>query len=1712
MFKSFFGRIENVIFASFDCQMKNLIKKEITLLELKSSILFSFLFFVFFSSGQSFTPITQNITNNFYFAEISEANNVAIIGGTFVSKSLDGGFTWNQMPLGNQGIPWQTYDFIGGIIVNSTTYILIGKDFLNNKSKIIRTTNGGATWTNMLETPTGSNSFFTHIVSNGGVIIVGAKDGIYRSTNQGLTWSFVAVNTGYINSINYNTSTNKFLVNYSPTGVFRESNDNGLTWSFITLTSTLATYSHISNQNNNYLVTASSGGLKRWFTFNSANTPLDTIVSNSGIFTGTTMQSFLLPNGRIISRVANSGTLYNIDPSTNNAYLYNFNLQNPGGTYAEISFMDIDASYGLVVGEMGAVARINLSAFADFYLPATFSLTNGSCPGSTISGQATYLYADSTLWFYDGNFIANGTSLSYTTPSNFGTFDVVMQNWVEGSSTADTLQVSYLPPNPAPIYTASVFDTMPCFNQSAFLQVAYVSGPIIGSVVEVWQDDLLIYGPSPANSSGFNTSTNILGSIDTLYTIISYAQQCGTAYDTLVNVVYPGDDLSDNFTLLPNFDTICTGQVPVFQFVNASSAHTYSFSMTNSYYTFSWNTTAQGINNDTLIVNGPPLWATTFDVNTYYTLAVSDTNGCSQSSAPFDTITVSGPSSVFYAHSQNFYKNDTLILSNANIRSNRTWSAHPTGLNVQNFTDTVPIIVADTVGFFDIALKNQILFNCADSNSLTVQLCDTLLVEPNSLCWENNGGNYNNLVQVEMDKDGNLFELGVFKAYPTLGSGTPRPGYRITKRDQNGNLLWTKQAEMTQFNFYTDGVVIEAIDIDANGDVICAMWIQSTYSYSQGLISYSRISLTNEKRLYVLKLDGQTGNMIWVSDLTSSGLAFSNSANSNNWRVSDVIVTATRIHVGLTFRSGFYVASLDLLGNYLSSDFMYGLNIYCPNYHHIYSGSLGDDRESYRYLQLDELSTGEVICAAYYSGKPYHNNIPLTSLYALNGNALMLMKYTEQSGFYAFKKVIEGVSYNETTPNFVVDKNDNLTIAASWMYYPSYNIVHDTVQILDSIVISVGLPASVVGATFLFQVGSAYNLNWISRGNYSEITDLDIAKTSGEIFLAGKTAHNVGFGTGNVHRMIGDYGVYSEQYGVDPALWALKSVLVNTSDLYNFRFSNDGEPLSGRFYDVEPLIQNWQLSLQHRNILTPCGDMFMYVNRKNLAGIDSLFAVFDGGFLAMDSLKIQKFTMNCGPEICQYMEINQDTLYYCPSSDSLMLNITNLYNVDSVTYDLMDNGMFVNTHTVLMDTTFLQIVLPYSSSNFSVVVHSPIIDTIVLSSNGLIPMPVFTFDSIMCIGSQQTITTDSQNLQYMWMDTIGGQNLNFTANSIGLSFIPVLTTNSYNCFHLDTLTINVVNPVSPNFLTSYSVACDSQLIIPYNTTSFTSNTWTINGLSTTNLFSELNLNPGVNNAIVVLTDTIGCAITSTLTIDFVPAIAPTFLSVYNLLCSDTLIVGYNSTDYISSTWQINGTSTSNQFSNDNLNLGLNNPQVTLTDTNGCIQMYQLSIFLLANTIAPTFLSTYQIPCGDTLIIQYNSTDYIAETWWVNGVISTNNFSASNLNNGANSVAVNLVDINGCLNTFQISIFYCSNVGLEEKKPDLFTVTPNPTQGNVKFLFVKSLAKGASIKIFDIHGRIVDEFVPGEVTSVNYVLKAAQGTYYAVLENEGRRETVKLIIY
>ena len=164
------------------------------------------------NNGATWTQMTASAEWSARGAQRSVAmpdGSIILMGGvdnTYTNKndvwrSTNNGATWTQMTA---SAGWSGRYFFSSVAMPDGSIVLMGGNDGTNKNDVWRSTNNGATWTQMTASAgwsarPGSSSV---VMPDGSIVLMGGNDGgynndVWRSTNNGATWTQVTASAGW---------------------------------------------------------------------------------------------------------------------------------------------------------------------------------------------------------------------------------------------------------------------------------------------------------------------------------------------------------------------------------------------------------------------------------------------------------------------------------------------------------------------------------------------------------------------------------------------------------------------------------------------------------------------------------------------------------------------------------------------------------------------------------------------------------------------------------------------------------------------------------------------------------------------------------------------------------------------------------------------------------------------------------------------------------------------------------------------------------------------------------------------------------------------------------------------------------------------------------------------------------------------------------------------------------------------------------------------------------------------------------------------------------------------------------------------------------------------------------------------------------------------------------------------------------------------------
>ena len=203
-------------------------------------------------AGISWTPQNSGTTSSLLGVHFTDVDTGYVVGvGGSVLKTTDGGVNWNLLP--GASISLSSVFFTSASIGYA-----VGSN--GNSAIIIKTINGGVTWTAQLTTPvTNFNSVYFCNDSTGYVVGNGGR--IFKTTNGGATWT--QQTSGFTTSfftVYFTDENHGYVGDY---GRILRTSDGGATWTYLTIFQSYELYGiYFTDSNTGYAVGRSGKILK----------------------------------------------------------------------------------------------------------------------------------------------------------------------------------------------------------------------------------------------------------------------------------------------------------------------------------------------------------------------------------------------------------------------------------------------------------------------------------------------------------------------------------------------------------------------------------------------------------------------------------------------------------------------------------------------------------------------------------------------------------------------------------------------------------------------------------------------------------------------------------------------------------------------------------------------------------------------------------------------------------------------------------------------------------------------------------------------------------------------------------------------------------------------------------------------------------------------------------------------------------------------------------------------------------------------------------------------------------------------------------------------------------------------------------------------------------------------------------------------------------
>ena len=425
----------------------------------------------FVTYGQGGTWVKYNVGYNYIFRGIdfpSSQDNTGFMAGEsltysgdgIVIKTTNGGATWTQIWTGtNEGVEGASFPDL------NTGYIAGWPNVSAGWSGVGKTTNGGTTWTSL--NVVSDVYYFTDIVfkdAQNGIVLgsTNTNPGVWYTSNGGSTWNAASGINSVPNHACYLSGNTYFLVDNS--GKIKKSTDNGATWNNVYSNPALLLLGIDRFDNSTIMACGDNGKLVKSYD-GGATWNLQTIGTDLWHDFGWVDANnvFICGTPELIYGSTNGGSNWtNRYPgSTHQAALYEC-IFTPNGT-------------GFICGSQGTLMKRDPVVVAGFTASPTTL-----CPGGTVHFQNQSSGTSLTYnWTFPGGVPATSTAINpdvvYPAPGNYD-----VQLIANNGTTGDTLlQPSYIQVFTIPAAPVITFDTLTLTSNVADSNQWYINGNLI---------------------------------------------------------------------------------------------------------------------------------------------------------------------------------------------------------------------------------------------------------------------------------------------------------------------------------------------------------------------------------------------------------------------------------------------------------------------------------------------------------------------------------------------------------------------------------------------------------------------------------------------------------------------------------------------------------------------------------------------------------------------------------------------------------------------------------------------------------------------------------------------------------------------------------------------------------------------------------------------------------------------------------------------------------------------------------------------------------------------------------------------------------------------------------------------------------------------------------------------------------------------------------
>ncbi len=847
-----------------------------------------------FSLGQ-WTEITSPVSNSLYSVDM-HSSGTCFAGGIPLIKSTDFGITWAEIQF--TGPNQVYYDFLihnSVKVIDANTIFVAGKQISPSRPVILKTTDGGVTWShhifNLHNSEIKSIDFYDNL--NG--VAVGTSGYNYYTIDGGVTWNSVPTGgNNYFRSVKYISVNEIIAVGFkSGGGVISKSFNGGVTWAtdFYPLESF---YSLEYDPNTNVCSVSSnySSSCKLFLSTNQGNSwTSEYLEPNSPSSHEAISQDTLMYGGA-------SGIKLKVQ---SNFFEYDIPL------IENIKALEFNSDIGLAVSQYtGKIYRysssnaINLEPTVDFDMPYI-------CQGDFLTVTPSNTLLDSYEWLKDGVSISNSQTLAYQLlPSEFGysQFELVYSY----NGVFDTVSNNvYINQSPIVSDFTTNLDTTVCENPNGQLINVYNLNTTTGYTLMKNGTEL-----SPYQISGSTVIYNI-GAYSNNFDIEIIKWKINNCDSVAMVKQYTVvvDSYSDVNQFFYALDTIvCIGDSSQIVIPNPDINYEYNLYQNNVL-----------VRSDTAVSDTLFLWTSSIDVNSNFTIEIISPNGCSIELSQNDSIQIDYVSADFDLETTYFLKDSIISIDTSNIIGHQyNWTVSNNPSVLLDTLTILPQIAYNSNGYYSIVLEVETEFAaCTDSKLDSLQI---FTIAPDSMdnefCWVKEM-DLPIILENTIDLEGNIICVGYVRRPMSFGYSNCAV---IQKYNSQGLLLWEyEHPNLTQS--IHKSTMFGSVTTDGLGNIYITGANETTQFILSDTTFYFGQFWGEDQHTYLLKLS-PSGDFVW----------WNKGIGSTNGGFADVLVNNNKLYSSINQASGLFqfqdtlstfvgggvrVVKMDLNGNYLEN-------------------------------------------------------------------------------------------------------------------------------------------------------------------------------------------------------------------------------------------------------------------------------------------------------------------------------------------------------------------------------------------------------------------------------------------------------------------------------------------------------------------------------------------------------------------------------------------------------------------------------------------------------------------------------------------------------------------------------------------------------------------------------------------------------------------------